>query len=208
MVKFSKLFAWLGLTLFTFTTIIAGYLYPDYSHISQFISESYAIDAKYGFYLRWLGFIPSGIFLSLFFFYAWKNQPKSIFSDIGMFGFIILYGLGTIICSIFYCDKGCNPENINPSLSQIIHNITGGLFYLFLPFLYFMIFLASKKWSINKSFSYITFLLTILSLTLIIILFQDFKSIYKGLHQRLIEGTLLFWILYFSFNLNDNKSKK
>ena len=91
MVKFSKLFAWLGLTLFTFTTIIAGYLYPDYSHISQFISESYAIDAKYGFYLRWLGFIPSGIFLSLFFFYAWKNQPKSIFSDIGMFGFIILY---------------------------------------------------------------------------------------------------------------------
>ena len=102
MVKFSKLFAWLGLILFTFTTIIAGYLYPDYSHISQFISESYAIDAKYGFYLRWLGFIPSGIFLSLFFFYAWKIQPKSIFSDIGMFGFIILYGLGTIICSIFY----------------------------------------------------------------------------------------------------------
>lgn len=68
MVKFSKLFAWLRLTLFTFTIIIAGYLYPDYSHISQFISESNAINAKYGFYLRWLGFIPSGIFFCEFFF--------------------------------------------------------------------------------------------------------------------------------------------
>lgn len=202
MVKFSKLFAWLGLTLFTFTTIIAGYLYPDYSHISQFISESYAIDAKYGFYLRWLGFIPSGIFLSLFFFYAWKIQPKSIFSDIGMFGFIILYGLGTIICSIFYCDKGCNPENINPSLSQIIHNIIGGLFYLCLPLLYLFIFIASNKWKNKKLFSHVTLFLTFFSLILIIILFKDFQSYYKGLYQRMIEGTLLLWIIFLSYNLN------
>jgi hypothetical protein len=202
MVKFSKLFAWLGLTLFTFTTIIAGYLYPGYSHISQFISESYAIDAKYGFYLRWLGFIPSGIFLSLFFFYAWKIQPKSIFSDIGMFGFIILYGLGTIICSIFYCDKGCNPENINPSLSQIIHNIIGGLFYLCLPLLYLFIFIASNKWKNKKLFSHVTLFLTFFSLILIIILFKDFQSYYKGLYQRMIEGTLLLWIIFLSYNLN------
>ena len=202
MVKFSKLFAWLGLTLFTITTIIAGYLYPDYSHISQFISESYAIDAKYGFYLRWLGFIPSGIFLSLFFFYAWKIQPKSIFSDIGMFGFIILYGLGTIICSIFYCDKGCNPENINPSLSQIIHNIIGGLFYLCLPLLYLFIFIASNKWKNKKLFSHVTLFLTFFSLILIIILFKDFQSYYKGLYQRMIEGTLLLWIIFLSYNLN------
>ncbi|MFY7741257.1 MAG: DUF998 domain-containing protein [Flavobacterium sp.] len=202
MVKFSKLFAWLGLILFTFTTIIAGYLYPDYSHISQFISESYAIDAKYGFYLRWLGFIPSGIFLSLFFFYAWKIQPKSIFSDIGMFGFIILYGLGTIICSIFYCDKGCNPENINPSLSQIIHNIIGGLFYLCLPLLYLFIFIASNKWKNKKLFSHVTLFLTFFSLILIIILFKDFQSYYKGLYQRMIEGTLLLWIIFLSYNLN------
>lgn len=202
MVKFSKLFAWLGLILFTFTTIIAGYLYPDYSHISQFISESYAIDAKYGFYLRWLGFIPSGIFLSLFFFYAWKIQPKSIFSDIGMFGFIILYGIGTIICSIFYCDKGCNPENINPSLSQIIHNIIGGLFYLCLPLLYLFIFIASNKWKNKKLFNHITLFLTFFSLILIIILFKDFQSYYKGLYQRMIEGTLLLWVIFLSYNLN------
>lgn len=202
MVKFSKLFAWLGLILFTFTTIIAGYLYPDYSHISQFISESYAIDAKYGFYLRWLGFIPSGIFLSLFFFYAWKIQPKSIFSDIGMFGFIILYGIGTIICSIFYCDKGCNPENINPSLSQIIHNIIGGLFYLCLPLLYLFIFIASNKWKNKKLFNHITLFLTFFSLILIIILFKDFQSYYKGLYQRMIEGPLLLWVIFLSYNLN------
>lgn len=206
--KLSKLFAWLGVILFTFTTIIAGYLYPNYSHISQFISESYAIDAKYGFYLRWLGFIPSGIFFSVFFFFVWKNLPKSIYSNLGMLGFIILYGIGTIICSIFYCDSGCNPQNINPSISQIIHNITGGLFYLFLLFLYFLIFLASKKWPINKTFSYITFFLTFFSLILIIILFQDFNSINKGLYQRLIEATLLIWILYFSFSLNNYKCKK
>jgi len=125
-----------------------------------------------------------------------------------MLGFIILYGIGTIICCIFYCNSRYNPHNVNPSISQIIHNITGGLFYLFLPFLYFSIFLASKKWPINKTFSYITFLLTFFSLILIIILFQDFKSINKGLYQRLIEATLLIWILYFSFSLNNYKSKK
>ncbi|MFN3639745.1 MAG: DUF998 domain-containing protein [Flavobacterium sp.] len=64
----SKLhFGFYGALLFLITSIVGGYLYPNYSHFQQFISESYAADAPYGFELRWYGFIPSGFLFCLFF---------------------------------------------------------------------------------------------------------------------------------------------
>lgn len=187
--------------LFLITTLIGGFLFPNYSHVSQYISEAYAADAEYGHYLRWFGFIPSGLLFCLFFIFNYRYLNASIFSKLGTLGFLILYGIGTIICSIFYCDAGCMPEH--PSRAQIIHDISGGLFYLFLPLLYLFIFkgLDSKNVFLKK----VTFLFFMISLLSNLAFFTFFDSNFKGLLQRVIEGMLLIWICIIDFGIKPSK---
>ena len=44
---------------FTATIVIGGLFYPDYNHISQFISELGATGSPYGNYVNYLGFLPT-----------------------------------------------------------------------------------------------------------------------------------------------------
>ena len=45
----------IGISLLLFTIVFGGLLIENYDVKNQFISESYAIDTKYGFFLRLLG---------------------------------------------------------------------------------------------------------------------------------------------------------
>ena len=57
---------WLGIlgALFFITpSVLGGLQFENYSHISQFISESYAFGTPYGVYMRFFGFIPSSVVL-------------------------------------------------------------------------------------------------------------------------------------------------
>jgi len=54
-------------------------------------------------------------------------------TKIGFCGLGIFYGIATIIVGLFPCDKGCNKELIDPSVLQVIHNLTGLLTYIFVP---------------------------------------------------------------------------
>ena len=107
-------FGIVGVLLFVLSVIVAGYLYPNYSHFKQLISESYATGADYEFSLRWYGFIPSGLFLMVFGFLAPFNFPKSKILKLGFYGIAIFYGLGTIITGLFPCDFGCNEDQAGP----------------------------------------------------------------------------------------------
>jgi len=46
-------FGLLGVLFFISATILGGWQFPSYSHISQLISESYAIGTLYGHQLRY-----------------------------------------------------------------------------------------------------------------------------------------------------------
>jgi len=95
----------IGVSLFTVASIVGGILIDNYSIISQYISESYAIDTEYGKTLRAFGFIPSGIFIALFCFLGVRFFQSSKLIKIGFYGIGIFYGLATIIVSIFPCDS-------------------------------------------------------------------------------------------------------
>nr|WP_294933879.1 DUF998 domain-containing protein [uncultured Flavobacterium sp.] len=196
----------LGVSLFVLTTIIGGFLHPDYNHISQFISELYAIDAPNADMLRFIGYIPSGILFMLFAFFAIKETPKSVFAAIGFIGFGLGYGLGTVICGFFTCDVGCNPEFINPSLSQIIHNLVGFLTYLVVPITMFMIALSARKWKNGIKFSNISLVLSFLSFCFVGLLNAELTSPYRGLIQRIIEGSILLWVAICAFYISKNHS--
>jgi uncharacterized protein DUF998 len=197
----------LGVTLFVITTIIGGFLHPNYNHISQFISELYAVDAPNADLLRYIGYIPSGILFMLFAFFAIRETPKSVFAAIGFIGLGLGYGLGTVICGLFTCDAGCNPEFINPTLSQIIHNLVGFLTYCVVPITLFMISLSLRKWKKGVIFSNIGLVLSFISFFFVGVLNADFSSPYKGLVQRIIEGSILLWIVIYAFYILKNHSE-
>lgn len=197
----------LGVVLFAASAIVGGILIEDYSIVSQFISESYAVDTKYGMHLRIFGYIPSGIFITLFCFLAFSYVHKNALTRIGFYGLGIFYGLATIAVGIFPCDKGCNKEFIDPSLSQIIHNFIGLLTYAFVPICIILIGIGLRRSQHFNKLSIIAIALGILSMLFVALLFSDPNSNYIGLLQRIIEIFFMLWIITCAFTIRNNSTR-
>ncbi len=198
----------IGVLLFILTTIIAGFSYPNYSHTSQFISELYAIDAPNADKIRYYFYLPSGILFVFFTIFSSIALPKSGLKTAGFFGIGFGYGIGTIICSIFNCDAGCNPQFINPSLSQFIHNITGMMTYFVVPISILFIGIASNQWKNARKFNFISCAIGLFSFAAMLLLNVNLDSPFKGLIQRIIEGSILIWIVFCSLQINKNLINK
>tara|TARA_B100000809_G_scaffold264744_2_gene321450 strand:+ start:2040 stop:2663 length:624 start_codon:yes stop_codon:yes gene_type:complete len=184
----------LGVTFFGVTSFLGGFQFEDYDPISQYISETMAVDMPYGKYLRFFGYIPSGILLTIFAFVGYKRFPKSNLTKFGFWGMGIFYGIATIVVGIFPCDKGCNKELVDPSVSQLIHNLTGLLTYLFVPISILMISIGLWKSKKYSSLSKIGIICGIISIVFIGFLFDPLTN-YAGLFQRIIEGIFILWII-------------
>ena len=189
----------IGVSLLIFTLIFGGLLIENYDITNQFISESYAIDTKYGVFLRILGYIPSGIIIALFCFLGEKYLDPKLVVKIGFYGIGIFYGLGTTFTGIFPCDSGCNKELLNISSSQIIHNITALLMYLFVPFLIILIGLAIRK--TRYRFSIQSTILGLFSLIFVYLFGSELLGEYVGLYQRIIEIIFALWIILCSVEI-------
>ena len=86
----------LGVSLFAITAIVGPLLIDDYSVISQYISESFASNTEYGWYLQYFGYVPSGILIAAFCITAPKYLPESKLIIAGFLGLLIFYGIGTV----------------------------------------------------------------------------------------------------------------
>ncbi|WP_290697208.1 DUF998 domain-containing protein [Lacinutrix sp.] len=201
-------FGIIGSILFIIPSILGGLQFENYNHIQQFISEGFAIDTPYGTYLRFLGYIPSGILIAAFSFSAIQTLPKSNLAKIGLILFGVFYGIGNIIVAVFPCDSGCNKELIDPTISQIIHNTSGTLTYLIVPISLILIGLGIKKWKNGKSISLISFVCASIAILFSILLSGNPNGNYIGLFQRLIESSILFWLINFAFYLKNTTTLK
>jgi hypothetical protein len=194
-------FGILGVTFFVSSAILGGLQLSGYSHVSQLISESYAIGTPFGLQLRYLGFLPSGLFITAFAFYAVKALPKASVTKLAFSGIGIFYGIATIIVSVFPCDKGCNKELIDPSLSQLIHNLTGLLTYIVVPICLLCVGFVARTWQNGKYVSYFGIFLGLIAIIFVGILSSNLHSSLVGLYQRIIEGAVLVWIIACSLYL-------
>ena len=70
---------------FTATIVIGGLFYPDYNHISQFISELGATGSPYGNYVNYLGFLPTELFILAFVLICSSVIPRTKANFIGLF---------------------------------------------------------------------------------------------------------------------------
>ena len=184
----------LGVTFFGVASFLGGFQFEDYDPISQYISETMAVDMPYGKSLRFFGYIPSGILLTIFAFVGFKKFPKSNLTKFGFWGLGIFYGIATIVVGIFPCDKGCNKEFIDPSISQIIHNLTGLLTYIFVPISIIIIGVGLRKSKNYQGLSKIGIISGLICIVLVGLL-SDPSTNYAGLFQRIIEGIFIIWII-------------
>ena len=184
----------LGVTFFSVASVLGGFQFEDYNPISQYISETMAVDTPYGKSLRIFGYIPSGILLTIFAFMGFRKFPKSNLTKFGFWGLGIFYGIATIVVGIFPCDKGCNKELVDPSISQIIHNLTGLLTYTFVPISIIIIGVGLRK---SKNYQRLSKIGIISGLICIVFvgLLSDPLTNYAGLFQRIIEGIFIIWII-------------
>jgi hypothetical protein len=185
----------LGVTLFGVASFLGGFQFEDYDPLSEYISETMAVDTPYGKKLRFFGYIPSGILLTIFSFVGFKKFPKSNLTKIGFLGLGIFYGIATIVVGIFPCDKGCNKELVDPSISQIIHNLTGMLTYVFVPISIIIIGVGLRKLNKHGRLSKSAIIFGLISIVFIGLLFNDPSSNYAGLYQRIVETIFVFWII-------------
>ncbi len=185
----------LGVLFFVISAILGGFQFEEYSHFHQFISESYASGTPYGNQLRFFGYLPSGIMIGLFALSAPRFLPESKGIKITFWLFAIFYGLGTVVVGLFPCDEGCNREFIDPSISQIIHNLVGGLTYFIVPFLVIVIGILARSWTNSRPYTMTTIVCGTIALVFAWMMMANPNGSYIGLYQRFVEGALLFWVV-------------
>jgi len=203
--KFTFLIGILGVSLFIISSIVGGFLIENYSILSQYISETYAIDTEYGVNLRTFGYIPSGILLTLFCFIGVTYFQPSKLIKIGFYGIGIFYGLATVIVGIFPCDSGCNRQLVDPSTSQIIHNLMGLLTYIFVPICMILIGVGLKKLPNYNRFSIQSITYGAISILFAYLLVSNSNSEYVGLYQRMVEIVFIIWIISCATTIKNKK---
>ena len=83
--------------------------------------------------LRFGGVLPGGVFFTVFgstLAGAWRLPPAGRIRSaaIGLF-----YALGTVAVAFLPCDLGCDPAQVDPSPSHVLHFAAGTLTYLLTP---------------------------------------------------------------------------
>lgn len=167
----------------------AAALTPDYSHVSQFISELGATGAPYELFVRLAGFLPAGLLLLAFSALAFRAIPRSRSVSLALFG-LALYAGGYLVAAAFPCDAGCRPAE--PSTSQLIHNAGGLVGYVVAPVFLFTLARAARNWTGATRLTGAGYVAS--SVALVALLTLSPSSGVVGLSQRALELAVLGWV--------------
>ncbi|SEU29505.1 Protein of unknown function [Stigmatella erecta] len=177
-------------------TVLGGAAFPDYSHLSQFISELGAREAPHGELISYGGFLPAGILICAFSFLAARVLPRSGMTWLGLVG-IAWYAVGYVVSAFFRCDPGCRPAE--PSFSQQVHNLVGVTGYFTGPVGLIVLGLRARSWSGARHLSALGVGCGGISLVALLLLSPSFP--YVGAAQRVLEACVLLWIVVCAFYL-------
>ena len=174
----------LALVLFYPSVVYGGAsLKPEYSHISQYISELNALGSAWSWQIGYLGFLPLG----LLGFAVWMAvAPKLSLTGASKVGFWLLLAEPIVYAGSAFapCDLGCPNTG---SLSQNIHNILSGITLLATTSGLVLLFF-NKSLSPTKRVGWLV-LATVFIGLYSLALAPDLAPL-RGLLQRLAEGIL------------------
>lgn len=181
----------IGAVLFVGSVLVGGAQFEAYSHAAQFISETYATGTSWGPALRNFGFVPAGLLLALFGVVSSLANKGNRQLAIGLAGYALFYGIGTVVVSLAPCDFGCDPDQASPSLAHTIHFAMGGLTYLLTPPSLLLIALGLRKDpQLARYFPLVLSAAVIMTICSLLI-FTGKPHGLQGLVQRIGEGAAL-----------------
>ncbi len=187
----------IGTFLFWLMVIINGFIYPNYSHTSQFISELGAIGAPSAFIINFFGIIPFGVGILFHSMHIFQKGPsnKSRYFTIG---FLALSGSLFVVAGLYNCDVRCSFIDI--SREGLVHNIAAMFAFLFAVLGMISMGIGSIVESWKRNTKIIFNSLSLLGVILfLVIAFEGIDSPFRGVYQRVFLINFSIWIGWTTF---------
>jgi uncharacterized protein DUF998 len=113
--------------MYAAAAVAAGFKYPGYDHLKNFISELGATGAPTASLMNFVGFLPYGLLVTAFA----LALHRGIRSDVGGWlgpTILVLYGMAYVGVAMAKCDPGC--QSATPSLHHRLHLMLGDFIVL------------------------------------------------------------------------------
>lgn len=146
--------------------------------------------------ISWAGFLPAGLFIWAFVLFAWRALPAGTAKALGMCG-LFLFALGYVVAAFFPCEGDC--RSAHPGLSQVIHNLFGLAGYVTAPLSLWALAWAARRWPAAGHLSALGWICGAIAFFGLLFLSPEFR--YVGLAQRVLEGSVLAWIVACAFHV-------
>ena len=198
-------FAFIGPVMLILFTVICSIRSPDYSYMTQYISDLATEQALCEEVMNYLGIIPFGGSVVLFSLYLIRYFGRSFSHHVG---YIFLFNIGVLflLAGFFRCEPNYTFHNM--SGETMIHNYSlfSGLVLAILLQLYFGAHYFFKGF--GKGF-YLTSLITgLLSLVALYIMNTSGMGYeYKGLYQRLFILLFCLWLIFSGYFLRNTETE-
>lgn len=177
--------------LFTTAVIVCSGLRPQYSHLTQFMSELGESGGIHAGLMNYGGFIPTGLLLVAFsgsLHYSFRHDLFSLFGA----ELIGIFGAGVMAAGIFSCDSGCPLEDV--SAEAVSHNVASVFAFLagiYAPLIWGFHFRKLEAW---RPFSTYSFLSTAVAVVFSVAMVASVESRFlTGLWQRICLGSIFQW---------------
>jgi hypothetical membrane protein len=176
----------------TVAIVLAGYYEPDYSHVSQYVSELGAVGASHQRAFNYGGLFLSGLLTVLFALGLYlRVKPRALLVAISVLA--ALAGVGRLVAGLFPCDAGCNMEEMSiPATIHASAAFIGVMSGVFAPIL---LAIGLRRCRQNILFR-LSAGLGSASLVLAVFFFGFGKGLpYIGVIQRLILAAFYVWVI-------------
>ena len=189
--RFLALGGIVGPVLFASVVILCAAFRPEYSHVTQFISELGETGGPHSFLMNVVGFLPKGLLLASFGASLAYLLPRTSLSLTAAV-LIVVYGLGIAAAGLYSCDPGCPSQSLSSAatmhrLVSIVSFIAGILGIA----LWGYCFRSLPAWRSLWLYSAIS---SGLALVLLLVVDASAESrAFTGVWQRLSVATLDVW---------------
>ncbi|MBA3572005.1 MAG: DUF998 domain-containing protein [Pyrinomonadaceae bacterium] len=178
---------------------VSGSLRPEYSHLTQYISELGERGGSTEFIMRYAAFVPSGLMhmaFAAFLYVAFKGSPLAAMGAT----LLAINGIARIAAGMFPCEVGCALPRL--LLSQKLHSLSAGVGFFALIGAAFLWGIVFRRYQSLRCLSVYSVVSGCLCLALLALMSWSAElRAGTGLYERLSSGVLSLWVLVFAARL-------
>jgi hypothetical membrane protein len=179
--------------------IFCGSLRPEYSHLTQYISELGERSSSTELIMRYGGFVPTGLMhmaFAAFLCVAFRADRLAVVAA----SLLVINGLARIGAGLFPCEPGCIGPNL--LLSQQLHSLSAGLGFFALIGSSVLWGILFRRYPSLRGLSLFSVGCGTAGLVFVLLMVSSAElKAGTGLYERLSSGVLSLWVLAFAVRL-------